>query len=112
MSEIAPKHPDTKVEPDKPDEGEPDAPATDDAEMVTLRGRIVRVIPQEDGGAQLTIVGVGSSDGLATGMTGTILGCGKNFRVTSVTKRGALAMTPAEAEEVKPYHNVVIKFKR
>ena len=98
-------------QPDKKDENVEET-TNDEQETVTLRGRIVRVIPQEDGGAQLTIVGVGRADGLATGMTGTIIGCGKKFRVTTVTKRGALAMTQAEAEEVKPYHNVVIKVKR
>jgi hypothetical protein len=101
------KAPDT---PDTPEDQVETAP--EDDQIVTLRGRIVRVIPQEDGGAVLTIVGVGRSDGLATGMTGTIIGFGKKFRVTSVSKRGALAVTQADAEDVKPYHNVVIKFAR
>jgi hypothetical protein len=97
------KTPET-VENTEPTDSEP----TED-ETVTLRGQIVRVIPQEEGGAVLTIVGIGSADGLATGMTGSIVGFGKKFRITSVSKRGALAVTDAEAEDVKPYHNVVIK---
>ncbi len=81
-------------------------------ESVVLRGRIARIIPMDDGGSQLVIAGFGANDGVATGMSGTIVGLGQGFRITRVLPTSAVAFTKAEAADLAPYKNVVLKVKK
>lgn len=79
---------------------------------VTLKGYIVRIAPREEGGSLLTITGLGSADGVKSGMSGTILGLNAPFQVTAAAPRAAYAFTKAEAEDVKLHKNVTLTFKR
>lgn len=85
---------------------------SDDNEFINLTGRIVRFVPLDDGGAQLTISGLGSDNGVASGAVGTIVGLGQKFRITRVQRRGAVAITKADAEQLEPYKSVVVRVKK
>lgn len=102
----------------EPEGGEPDkdpdttTPETSDEEFTSLRGRIVRFVPLDDGGTQITISGFGSRDGVAAGMSGTIVGLGAAFRVVKALPQSAVAVTSAEAEQLGPYKGVVLRVKK
>jgi hypothetical protein len=102
--------PDDKTVIAPPDVGKPSE--EDDANFTSLRGRIARIVPLEDGGTQLIISGFGASDGVTAGMSGVIVGLGQSFRVTQVRATGATALTSANAEDLGPYKTVLLKVKR
>jgi hypothetical protein len=80
--------------------------------FLSINGRIVRFVPVDDGGAVLTIAGIGSDNGASAGMVGTIVGLGKKFRITRVQRKGVVAYTKADPEELEPYKSVVLRVKR
>jgi hypothetical protein len=88
-------------------EGDP----VDTGEKITLRGKIERFVELENGGSQLVIVGFGSDDGVAAGMSGQIVGLGSSFRITRVRRKGATAVSKATADQLGPYKSVVLKLK-
>jgi len=87
-------------------------PPDESAGFVSINGRIVRFVPIDDGGAMLTIAGIGSDNGASAGMVGTIVGLGKKFRITRVQRKGVVAYTKADPEELEPYKSVVLRVKR
>lgn len=97
---------------DEPRDEPKDEPKDDDEGFVSLRGRIARFVPLDEGGTLLTIAGFGSTDGVSAGMSGTIVGLGQSFRITKVTPRSAIAVTPAEAEQLGPYKTVMVRVKK
>ena len=106
VEKIDPKEPETKVENDPKEEVD-----TGD-DFISLTGRIVRFVPLDDGGSMLTISGLGSDNGVTSGPVGTIVGLGQRFRITRVQRKGAVAVTKAEAENLKPYKSVVVRVKK
>ena len=81
-------------------------------EFTTVSGRITRITPREAGGAFVQIEGVGSANGVAPGMRGSIQGTSASVTITQVRPNSATATTSADAETIKSSSGVTIRIPK
>ena len=79
------------------------------ASTVAVRGRIIRITPRDKGGSIIQLEGLGTNNGVASGMSGTIAGTKTSVVIQQVRSNSSTATTKASADSIKSSGVVIVR---